>query len=172
MGSAHRHVRVHAGVALTARDYIELLPARWHKISDRGIRISHRTYDDAILNPFRGQPSALHARGGKWEIHHTPHGARQIWLRLPDGQLAEIGWIHRDHVHQPFSDQLWQHLKTQVEHRSDAEQYEADLADTLQEILTRAHTGTEASHPPVRRQGQGAYGPPFRRGPTPRRRWR
>lgn len=96
---------------LTGRDYIELLPTRWHKITDRGIRINHRTYDDGVLNPLRGQPSDVHARGGKWEVHHNPHDARQVWIRLPDGHLAEIGWIHRDHVHQPFNDHLWQHLK-------------------------------------------------------------
>ncbi|MFD9459097.1 transposase, partial [Streptomyces sp. NPDC059985] len=129
-------------VPLTARDYIELLPTRWHKITDLGIRISHRTYDDALLNPLRGQPSDVTARGGKWEIHHNPHDARHIWIRLPDGQLAEIGWIHRKHVHEPFSDHLWQHLKSEVEHRGGAEQYEADLADALQAILTRARTGT------------------------------
>lgn len=130
-------------VPLTARDYIELLPTRWHKITDRGIRISHRTYDDAILNSLRGQPSDIHTRGGKWEVHHNPHDARQVWIRLPDGHLAEIGWIHRDHVHQPFNDHLWQHLKSEVEHRGGAEQYEADLSDALQAILTRARTGTD-----------------------------
>ncbi|MFF5707435.1 Mu transposase C-terminal domain-containing protein [Streptomyces sp. NPDC012794] len=131
-------------VPLTARDYIELLPARWHKITDRGIRINHRTYDDAILNPLRGQPSDIHVRSGRWEVHHNPHDARQVWIRLPNGHLAEIGWIHRDHVHQPFNDHLWQHLKSEVEHRGGAEQYESDLADALQAILTRARTGTDA----------------------------
>ncbi|MBT2472582.1 DDE-type integrase/transposase/recombinase [Streptomyces sp. ISL-66] len=130
-------------VPLTGRDYIELLPTRWHKITDRGIRISHRTYDNAILNPLRGQPSDIHARSGKWEVHHNPHDARQVWIRLPDGHLAEIGWIHRDHVHQPFNDHLWQHLKTEVEHRGDSEQYESDLAGALQAILTRARAGTD-----------------------------
>ncbi|MFD8789749.1 transposase [Streptomyces vinaceus] len=131
-------------VPLTGRDYVELLPTRWHKITDRGIRISHRIYDDAILNPLRGQPSDIHARSGKWEVHHNPHDARQVWIRLPDGHLAEIGWIHRDHVHQPFNDHLWQHLKSEVEHRGDSERYEADLADALQAILTRARSGTNA----------------------------
>ncbi|WP_308299914.1 Mu transposase C-terminal domain-containing protein [Streptomyces sp. CJ_13] len=129
---------------LTGRDYIELLPTRWHKITDRGIRINHRTYDDGVLNPLRGQPSDVHARGGKWEVHHNPHDARQVWIRLPDGHLAEIGWIHRDHVHQPFNDHLWEHLKTQIEQRGDNEQYESDLAEALHAILTRARTGSDS----------------------------
>ncbi|MYT19499.1 transposase, partial [Streptomyces sp. SID7760] len=67
------------------------------------------------------------------------HDARQVWIRLPDGHLAEIGWIHRDHVHQPFNDHLWQHLKTHIEQRGDHEQYESDLAEALHAILTRPH---------------------------------
>lgn len=128
---------------LTGGD-IELLPTRWQKITDRGIRISHRTYDHAILNPLRGQPSGVHARSGKWEVHHNPHDARQVWARLTDGHLAEIPWIHRDYVHQPFSDHLWQHLKTRVEQRGHGEQYETDLTEALNAILTRAHSGAGA----------------------------
>ncbi|MFJ3176713.1 hypothetical protein ACIPJK_39225 [Streptomyces roseus] len=62
-------------VPLTARDYIERPPTRWHKITERGIRIN-RTYEDAILNPLRGQPSDIHARGesGKSTITPTTHG--------------------------------------------------------------------------------------------------
>ncbi|KUJ64017.1 hypothetical protein ACZ90_63640 [Streptomyces albus subsp. albus] len=131
-------------VPLTGGDYIELLPTRWQKITDRGIRISHRTYDHAILNPLRGQPSGVHTRSGKWEVHHNPHDARQVWVRLPDGHLAEIPWIHRGYVHQPFSDHLWQHLKTRVEQRGDGEQYETDLTEALNAILTRAHSGAGA----------------------------
>ncbi|MFF5189358.1 Mu transposase C-terminal domain-containing protein [Streptomyces sp. NPDC000345] len=70
---------------------------RWQAITERGIRLNHRTYDCKLLGPYRGQPSPVTTRGGKWEVHTNPHDARQIWLRLPDGQLAEIPWIHRAH---------------------------------------------------------------------------
>ncbi|MEW1914229.1 hypothetical protein AB0442_38435 [Kitasatospora sp. NPDC085895] len=30
----------------------------------------------------------------------------------------EIPWIHRDHVHQPFDDRTWHHLRTTLTHRS------------------------------------------------------
>jgi hypothetical protein len=49
-------------VALSADDYIELLPARWQAIGASGIRIKYRTYDSAELNPFRQQPSGIIAR--------------------------------------------------------------------------------------------------------------
>ena len=40
-------------VALSAEDYIELLPATWRAINAYGVKISYRTYDDEALNPLR-----------------------------------------------------------------------------------------------------------------------
>ncbi|WP_257584463.1 hypothetical protein [Streptomyces sp. TLI_146] len=57
---------------LSGRDYLALLPVRWCAITGRGIRIDHRTYDDAVLNEHRGQSSGIPLRGGKWEVHHNP----------------------------------------------------------------------------------------------------
>jgi transposase InsO family protein len=133
----------HVPVPLTGRDYLELLPVRWHAITASGIRIHHRTYDADILAPHRGRPSPVAGRSGKWEIHYNPHDVRQIWIRLPDGDLTEIPWIHRDHVHQPFDDHTWQHIRTLTLQGShgDTEQHEADLADALDQLMRRVHTG-------------------------------
>ncbi|MGW0469195.1 Mu transposase C-terminal domain-containing protein [Streptomyces sp. NPDC003027] len=130
-------------VPLTGRDYLELLPVRWQAITASGIRIHHRTYDHDLLAPYRGQPSPVAGRGGKWEIHYNPHDVRQIWIRLPDGDLTAIPWIHRDHVHRPFDERTWQHIKTLALHgnHGDAEQYEADLADALDQLMRRVHSG-------------------------------
>ncbi|KUN01289.1 transposase [Streptomyces canus] len=130
-------------VPLTGHDYLELLPVRWQAITASGIRIHHRTYDADLLAPYRGQPSPIAGRKGKWEIHYNPHDVRQIWVRLPDGHLTEIGWIHRDHVHQPFNDRTWQHVRTLAlhGHSGDAEQHEADLADALDQLMRRVHSG-------------------------------
>nr|WP_223187265.1 DDE-type integrase/transposase/recombinase [Streptomyces sp. CBMA29] len=122
---------------LTAADYLELLPVRWQPITERGIRIDYRTYDHNDLNPHRGQRSPVTAKDGRWEIHHNPHDPRQIWVRLPDGKLHEIPWIHRAHVHQPFNDQIWHHIQNEVEQRGDRDQHEADLADALDQLLRR-----------------------------------
>ncbi len=94
-------------IPLSGSDYLELLPVRWQAITERGIRVHHRTYDCDLLGPYRGQESEVAARGGKWEVRINPHDVRQIWVRLPDGQLAEIPWIHRDHAHRPFNDRTW-----------------------------------------------------------------
>ncbi|MEV5085874.1 transposase, partial [Streptomyces sp. NPDC056159] len=83
-------------------------------------------------------------RGGKWEVHTNPHDARQVWIRLPDGHLTEIPWIHRDHIHQPFNSATWQHIKTITVRHGDRDTHEAHLADALDQLMRRAHTGTAA----------------------------
>ncbi|WP_431782412.1 hypothetical protein [Streptomyces chumphonensis] len=68
---------------------------------------------------------------------------RQIWVRLPDGELTEIPWIHRDHVHRPFDERAWQHTRTQAVdgNHGDTEQHEASLADALDQLMRRVHSG-------------------------------
>ncbi|GAA3289378.1 hypothetical protein GCM10020295_01130 [Streptomyces cinereospinus] len=115
-----------------------------HRIRIRiRIRIHHRTYDAYLLAPYRGQPSPVAGRGGKWEIHYNPHDVRQIWIRLPDDDLTEIPWIHRDHVHQPFNDHTRQHIRTHAQHSNhdDSQQHEAGLADALDQLMRRVTTG-------------------------------
>ncbi|MFJ8620793.1 Mu transposase C-terminal domain-containing protein [Streptomyces clavifer] len=130
-------------VPLTGRDYLELLPVRWQAITPAGITIHHRTYDADLLAPHRSQASPVAGRGGKWEIHYNPHDVRQIWVRLPDGELTEIPWIHRDHVHRPFDERTWQHIRTQAVdgNHSDTDQHEASLADSLDQLMRRVHSG-------------------------------
>ncbi len=139
-------------VPLTGADYLELLPVRWQPITERGIRLDYRTYNHDILDPHRSERSPVTARDGKWEIHYNPHDARQIWVRLTDGQLHEIPWIHRDHVHQPFNDAIWRHVQAEVELRGDREQHEADLADALDQFLRRTRHPAETEQKARRRR--------------------
>ena len=131
----------HVPLPLTGADYVELLPVVWKPITERGIRLDHRTYDHHALNPHRGRPSGIAAQRGRWEVHHNPHDQRQVWVRLPDGQFTAVPWIHAEHIHQPLGDDLWQHLKTVVERRGSREQHEADLAQALDNLLFKVRTG-------------------------------
>ena len=68
-------------VALSAGDYIELLPAIWRAINAYGVKISYRTYDDEALNPLRLQRSGVKDRRDLWEIHYDPCDVTRIWVR-------------------------------------------------------------------------------------------
>ncbi|MCC9312323.1 hypothetical protein LN042_35585 [Kitasatospora sp. RB6PN24] len=133
----------HVPLPFTGRDYLELLPVRWLAVHDHGIRLEQRTYDAELLGPWLGQPSTISARGGRWEVHHNPHDLRQIWIRRHGhDHLVEIPWIHRDHVHQPFDDRTWHHLRTTFTHRSHSPDHrEADLAHALDDLQRRATSG-------------------------------
>ncbi|GAA2997282.1 hypothetical protein GCM10020229_07170 [Kitasatospora albolonga] len=113
----------------------------WKPITERGIRIDHRTYDDHWLNPLRGESSGVSAQRGRWEVHHNPHDLRQVWVRRPDGRFKAVPWIHGEYVHRPLGDDLWQHLKETVQRRGGREQHEADLAQALADLLLRVRTG-------------------------------
>ncbi len=89
---------------LTGADFAELLPVCWTAVTELGIRLNHRIYDHPCLDEHRGHPSPTGARDGKWEIHHHPYDPRQIFIRLPDGRLHEVPWIHRDHATRPFAE--------------------------------------------------------------------
>ncbi|WP_328374574.1 DDE-type integrase/transposase/recombinase (plasmid) [Streptomyces sp. NBC_00440] len=143
-------------VPLTGADYLELLPVRWQPITERGIRLDYRTYNHDILDPHRSERSPITSKDGKWEVHHNPHDARQIFVRLTDGHLHEIPWIHRDHVHQPFNDAIWRHVQAEVEQRGDREQHEADLADALDQLLRRTRHPAETEQKTRRRRASRA----------------
>ena len=143
MWGALTAVAGHVPVPLTGRDYLELLPVRWLAVNDHGIRLGQRTYDHDLLGPYRGQPSPTAGPGRPVEVHHNPHDLRQIWIRLPErDDLVEIPWIHRDHVHQPFDDRTWDHIRATALRRGDRDQHEADLAQALDDLTRRAAPAT------------------------------
>ena len=83
-------------VALSADDYIELLPARWRAINAYGIKINHRTYDADDAQP--AAPAAVRGRRPSknlWEVHHDPYDVSRIWVRdHRDGGWITVFWKH------------------------------------------------------------------------------
>ena len=96
-------------VPLSAEDYIELLPAVWRAVNAYGIKISHRTYDAAGLNPIRQQKSDVTARKGLWEVHRDPYDVSRVFVRGPDGWIT-CPWKYLEKVPAPFGELAWDHV--------------------------------------------------------------
>ncbi len=122
-------------VALSANDYVELLPATWRAINSYGVRVRHRTYDAEQLNPWRKQPSGIAAKRHLWEVHCDPYDAAHVWVRHPDNQgWVTLTWKHLHRAPIPFGDLAWNHVRGAVP----AHSTEADIADAVQQLLVKA----------------------------------
>jgi transposase InsO family protein len=135
----------HVPVALSAGDYIELLPACWKAVNAYGVKRRYRTYDAVELNPLRRQPSGVTARKNLWEIHYDPYDVSRIWLR----NHWESGWItlfwkhlNRDGV--PFGELAWDHVRAQLPAAT-----EQEIAAAVQALLRRAHRGPQSEPGPT-----------------------
>jgi putative transposase len=128
-------------VALSAGDYIELLPATWRAVNAYGVKISHRVYDSEELNPFRGQRSGVTARQDLWEIHRDPYDVSRIWVRNHwDGGWITVFWKHLSTAPVPFGELAWDHARRQLvgDGRNPEEQ---EIARAVESLLQRAHQG-------------------------------
>ena len=124
-------------VALSAGDYIELLPATWRAINAYGVKINYRTYDDDALNPLRLQRSGVTDRRDLWEIHYDPYDVSQVWVRDHwRGGWITLFWKQLHRVAAPFGELAWDHAR-----KSMPGAIEAELADAVEDLLTRAGQG-------------------------------
>ncbi|MET9320597.1 Mu transposase C-terminal domain-containing protein [Streptomyces sp. NPDC003038] len=132
----------------SGEDYVELLPERWQAINSYGIRINHRTYDDAELTPLRRQHSGVADKRGLWEIHYDPYDVSRVWVR--DRRNEPVRWItvfwkHLHRVGVPFGEMAWDHARDQVPGGT-----EEQIADAAAALLRRAHDG------PAQRKGRAS----------------
>jgi hypothetical protein len=134
-------------VALSGEDYIELLPARWQAINAYGIKVNHRVYDDAALNPFRRQRSGVADKKHLWEVHHDPYDVSRIWVRNHwEGGWITVFWRHLSTVPAPFGDLAWNHARDQLA-AAGKEPTEEEVAKAVAALLERASQGPDADHP-------------------------
>jgi hypothetical protein len=124
-------------VALSAGDYIELLPAAWRAINAYGVKINYRTYDDAALNPLRLQRSGVTDRKDLWEIHYDPYDVSRVWVRDHwRGGWITLFWKQLHRVAAPFGELAWDHARKSMPGAA-----EAELADAVEDLLIRAGQG-------------------------------
>ena len=128
-------------VALSAGDYIELLPATWRAVNAYGVKIRHRIYDGEELNPFRGQRSGVAAKQDLWEIHCDPYDVSRVWVRNHwGGGWITVFWNHLSVAPVPFGELAWDHARRQLagDGGNPAEQ---EIARAVESLLQRAHQG-------------------------------
>jgi hypothetical protein len=123
-------------VALSAGDYIELLPAEWRRVNAYGIRLGRRSYDSEELNPLRLQPSGISAHADRWEIRHDPYDISKIHVRGLDGWIT-VFWKHLDRAPLPFGELAWDHARRSLGRDASEEQ----IADAVAALLRRANAG-------------------------------
>jgi hypothetical protein len=124
-------------VALSADDYIELLPATWRAINAYGVKINYRTYDDGALNPLRLQRSGVTDRKDLWEIHYDPYDVSRVWVRDHwRGGWITLFWKQLHRVAAPFGELAWDHARKSMPGAA-----EAELADAVKDLLIRAGQG-------------------------------
>lgn len=129
-------------IALGADDYVELLPATWRAVTHYGIKIDHRVYDGAELNPFRRQRSGVAAKHGLWEVHRDPYDISRIWVRdhwKGEGWIT-VYWKHLRTAPAPFGELAWNHAAAQLRDQG-ANPTEAEIARAVDDLLVRAHHG-------------------------------
>ena len=124
-------------LALSPDDYIELLPAAWRAVNAYGIKISRRVYDGKELNPLRMQHSGVTARKGLWEVHRDPYDTSRVWVRDHwNGGWITVFWTQLHRVAAPFGELAWDHARKLMPAAT-----EAELADAVEDLLTRAGQG-------------------------------
>ena len=132
----------------------------WRAVNSYGIKISHRSYDCAGLNPYRRQHSGVTAKKGLWEVHHDPYDVSRIWVRNHhDGGWITVPWTHLKPRPAPFGELAWDHARQMLARRGESPATEAEIADAVDALLDRAGKRPAGDRPPAGRRAAGP-GPP------------
>lgn len=138
----------HVPVPLSAEDYVELQPVVHRVIGSEGIRVDHRSYDCAALNPYRRQRSGDTRNGGRWTVHYDPYDVTRIWVRLPEG-ITMVPWRRLLAAPSPFGADIWRQSQEVLRDRGVDRPTEAQIHAAVDDLLERAHNpakGTPAKH--------------------------
>ncbi|MYY03293.1 MULTISPECIES: Mu transposase C-terminal domain-containing protein [unclassified Streptomyces] len=134
----------HVPVALSPDEYIELLPRCRRRINSYGIRLGHRTYDSAELNPFRRQPSGAGQNERGWEVHYDPYDISRVWVRNHrEGGWITAVWRHLRTAPTPMGELAWDHARRILAQRGTDPAHEDEIAEAAVALLDRAADGPE-----------------------------
>lgn len=137
-------------LALTAEDYLELLPIRWQAVNSYGIKINHRIYNCDGLNDLRREKSGIAQRKNRWEVRHDPYDIRLVWLRNHHtGQWITIPWRLLSTTATPFGELAWGHTARDLREQGEPVTEDA-IAEAVSDLLDRAASGPEEKAAPAK----------------------
>lgn len=126
-------------VPFGAEDYLELMPAETRVINSYGIKMRHRVYDTADLNPYRGQKSGMKALKDLWEVRYDPYDAGCVWIRNHhDGGWITAYWRQLSASPVPFGDDIWDYGRQIVAGRGTTSPSEENIKAAVDAILDKA----------------------------------
>ncbi|MFJ2191684.1 transposase [Kitasatospora sp. NPDC087861] len=129
---------------LSPSDCRHLLVPVWVKVTDKGIKIENRTYQDprGRLRALAGLLSGFAERGDKWQATYNPYRPEVAWLydHRGQGDWIRCQFIHAHLLTNPWTQYMWQerHL---MESEAGRPVDEAALAVAMRERRTRSRKG-------------------------------
>ncbi|MDT0382428.1 Mu transposase C-terminal domain-containing protein [Streptomyces sp. DSM 42041] len=93
----------HVPLPLTPHQNRKLLPFKYLMVTDKGVRIDHRTYNSEELQEYRGKHSGIPGQGRKWQIRYSPYAPRWVWLY--DHTCDD--WVKAEFIHQRLISDAW-----------------------------------------------------------------
>jgi hypothetical protein len=142
-------------LALSAEDYLKLLPTCWRAVNSYGIKINRRIYDCAELDGLRREKSGLSDRKDRWEVRHDPYDIRVVWVRDHREDVEKswitVPWRLLSSSPVPFGEMAWDHSARDLREQGQQVTEEA-IAGAVDELLDRVGAGPapEEATPPAR----------------------
>lgn len=157
MYAALLNVAGYVPVPLSGQDFIELLPMAGRVIGRGGIKINHRVYDCAALNPYREQRSGVKDLGNLWEVRYDPYDITRVWVRNHhDGGWLTVPWRALTAAPTPFGEDAWAHARQTLAQRGVTGPTEQQINDLVNDLLNRASAGAATTVKPTRRANRVA----------------
>lgn len=131
-------------LALSAEDYLKLLPTRWQAVNSYGIKINHRIYNCDGLDGLRREKSGLAEHKDRWEVRHDPYDVRLVWVRDhredAENPWITVPWRLLSSAPVPFGEMAWDHSARDLREQGEPVTEDA-IAGAVEELLDRAGAG-------------------------------
>jgi hypothetical protein len=175
MFAAHVASSGYVPLRLSAEDRLRLLPTAWVQVTDKGIRLNNRTYDNRALNGYRNARSGWPGKGQRWPVRYHPHQPEKVWLEdFRNGTWAEAEFVYQRLIGDAWSEHVWDQATAAHLDKGGHTRDEAAVARLVRSLLERAGRGpsrTAVPGPvPVERGMQVSPAPvqdPYRGIPAP-----